>query len=125
MRATGLRFTALIVLALGTWLVQSAAAHHGWRWAEEGNSEITGKITSAKLGNPHGLVMLDVNGEEWTAEVGQPWRNHQAGLMDDMLTAGVTLTIQGHRAADKKLKVIKAERVVIDGKTYNLYPDRD
>ena len=125
MRATGLRFTALIVLMLGTWLVQSAAAHHGWRWAEDGNSEITGKITSVKLGNPHGLVMLEVSGEEWTAEVGQPWRNHQAGLTDDKLTAGVTLTIKGHRSADKNQKVIKAERVVIDGKIYNLYTDRD
>jgi hypothetical protein len=125
MHAHRLKFTALVLLLLGVWFAQPAGAHHGWRWAEDGNSEVTGKITSVKLGNPHGLVMLNVNGEEWTVEVGQPWRNHQAGLTDDKLTAGVTLTIQGHRAADKKLKVIKAERVVIDGKTYNLYPDRD
>jgi hypothetical protein len=35
------------------------------------------------------------------------------------------MTIHGHRAIDKNKKVIKAERVIIDGKTYNLYPDRD
>ena len=125
MNANRSRFTALMVLLLGIWFAQPALAHHGWRWAEDGNSEISGKIVSVKLGNPHGLIMLDVSGEEWTAEVGQPWRNTQAGLTDDKLTAGVTLTIQGHRSADKTQKVIKAERVVIDGKTHNLYPERD
>jgi hypothetical protein len=33
-----------------------------------------------QLGNPHGIVIFVVDGEEWTAEVGQPWRNEQAGL---------------------------------------------
>jgi hypothetical protein len=125
MQATAVRFTVLISLLLGTWLIQTAAAHHDWRWAEEANSEITGTIKTVQPGNSHELVMLDVNGEEWTAEVGQPSRIHQAGLADDKLAPGLTLTIQGHRAADKALKVIKAERMVIDGKTYSLYPDRD
>ena len=62
--------------------------------------------------------------EEWTVEVGQPWRNERAGLKDSMLVKGVELTIQGHRAKDPKLKVVKANRVVIKGQTYNLYPER-
>ena len=66
-----------------------------------------------------------MNGEEWTAEVGQPWRNDRAGLTAEILATGVTITIKGHRAADKNKRVIKAERVVIDGKTYELYPGRD
>ena len=41
-----------------------------------------------------------------------------------MLTKGVELTIQGNRAKDPKLKVVKAARVVIKGQTYNLYPER-
>jgi hypothetical protein len=102
-----------------------AAAHHGWRWAETEESEVTGAIKSVQLGNPHGIVIFVVDGEEWTAEVGQPWRNEQAGLTPELLAAGVTMTIHGHRALDKTKKVIKAERVIIDGKSYNLYPDRD
>ena len=119
---------AMIAVALAASFgasVLSAQAHHGWRWAENENSEITGTIKSKKLGNPHGTVVLDVNGEEWTAEVGQPWRNDRAGLTAEILATGVTITIKGHRAADKNKKVIKAERVVIDGKTYELYPGRD
>jgi hypothetical protein len=101
-----------------------ALAHHGWEWAEEANSEITGQIAAAKLGNPHGELTLDVNGVKWVVEVGQPWRNAQAGLKDEMLAKGVTLTVSGHRHTDPNKKVFKAERVVIDGKKYDLYPDR-
>jgi hypothetical protein len=105
-----------------------ARAHHGWEWAEDKAFEITGIIKSAKLGNPHGILKIDAkNGaknEEWTVEVGQPWRNERAGLKDAMLVKGVELTIHGHRAKDPKLKVVKANRVVIKGQTYNLYPER-
>ena len=111
-------------LLLGTW-GGGALAHHGWRWADDGNFEITGVIKSAKLGNPHGLLTIDADGEEWTVEVGQPWRNERAGLMDDMLVPGVELTASGARHADHSVKVLKAERVIIDDTTYNLYPERD
>jgi hypothetical protein len=102
-----------------------ALAHHGWRWAEDGNFELTGIIRAVRLGNPHGLVTVDADGEEWTVEVGQPWRNARAGLQDEMLVPGVELIASGHRSADHAEKLMKAERVIIDGTTYDLYPDRD
>lgn len=111
---------ALTIAASG-----AALAHHGWRWADDGNFELTGIIKAAQLGNPHGLVTVDADGEEWTVEVGQPWRNERAGLKDEMLVRGVELTASGHRSADHAEKLMKAERIIIDGTTYNLYPDRD
>lgn len=102
-----------------------AHAHHGWEWAEEANSELAGRIVSARLGNPHGVLTMDVNGVLWTVEVGQPWRNAQAGLKDEMLAKGLALTVSGHRHADAARKVFKAERVVIDGRKFDLYPDRN
>ena len=71
-----------------------AFAHHGWSWAEDGNSELTGVIVAAKLGNPHGELTLDVSGVNWIVEVGQPWRNERAGLKDEMLVKGVKLTVR-------------------------------
>jgi hypothetical protein len=100
-------------------------AHHGWAWAEYGNAELTGKIVAAKLGNPHGELTVDVGGVRWIVEVGQPWRNEQAGLKDAMLAKGVTLTVSGHKHVDPAKKVFKAERVTIDGKKFDLYPDRN
>jgi hypothetical protein len=102
-----------------------AVAHHGWEWAESGNSQITGTIVAARLGNPHGELTVDVDGATWVVEVGQPWRNDKAGLKDAQLAKGTKLTIAGHKHADAKKRVFKAERVTIEGKTYDLYPDRD
>lgn len=104
---------------------QAALAHHGWRWATDEEFEITGTITAVRLGNPHGEITLNVDGKTWIAEVGQPWRNHEAGLKDELLTPGRVVTVHGHRSAKAGELLIKAERVIIDGQSYNLYPDRD
>lgn len=113
---------AFLTIALG--LPVGALAHHGWGWATDEEFEITGEITAVRLGNPHGEITLNVDGESWLAEVGQPWRNERAGLTTEMLAVGRTITIHGHRSARPGEKLIKAERVVMDGQDYNLYPDR-
>ena len=118
-------FRLLCGAAIAIGAVMPALAHHGWAWAEDGNSELTGVVLAAKLGNPHGELSLDVGGVKWIVEVGQPWRNQRAGLKDEMLAKGTKLTVTGHRHADPSKKVFKAERVMIDGKSFDLYPDRD
>jgi len=105
-------------------LTGAARAHHGWVWAEDALVDITGVIKSAKLGNPHGLLTVTAKDGDWTVEVGQPWRNSRAGLADAMLAKGVTLTVRGNRTKDPKQKVIKAVRIIIAGKNYDLYPER-
>ena len=104
--------------------ISVAMAHHGWRWATGGNIELTGVITSAQLGNPHGVLTVDADGEIWRVEVGQPWRNERAGLTDEHFAVGKEITISGHRSKDPNERLVKAERVIIDGKTYDLYPER-
>ena len=126
MRKLSRRFVVTAAAALVAVTTATAAlAHHGWRWTEDGNFELTGLIVEARLGNPHGLLTVDADGEMWTVEVGQPWRNERAGLRDDMLVKGVEITVSGQRSADANEKRMKAERVTIDGKLHDLYPDRD
>lgn len=114
-----------VAAALALVLAGPVLAHHGWTWAEDVNAEIVGTIVSARLGNPHGELTLAVGAERWTVEVGQPWRNERAGLTDALLAQGVQLSVMGHKHRDPKRKVFKAERLIIDGKTYDLYPDRN
>ncbi len=114
----------LIALATAIWLVQPAFAHHGWGWATDEEFEITGTITKVRLGNPHGEVTIDVKGVKWVVEVGQPWRNERAGLTDALLSVGRLITVHGHRSAKESERLVKAERVVVNGKSHNLYPDR-
>lgn len=115
--AAGAVFTAVAGM-------RNVFAHHGWAWATDQVFEITGTIKKAKLGNPHGELMIDVKGEMWEAEIGQPWRNKRAGLTDAMLKVGTELTVSGHRAKDPKVKVVKANKLIIAGKHYVLYPER-
>jgi len=116
---------ALLALVLGVLVAHGVSAHHGWGWATDEEFELTGKITNVKLGNPHGELTLDAAGEKWVVEVGQPWRNEQAGLTPQLLSVGRVITAHGHRSAKQTEKLMKAERVIIDGKSYNLYPDRE
>lgn len=114
----------LIGLAGSLALAGPALAHHGWRWTESGDFELTGIVTDVRLGNPHGELTIDADGEIWTAEIGQPWRNANAGLMEEMLAPGTEVTVLGKRHADPDKLLMKAEAVTIAGKTYVLYPDR-
>ena len=120
------RFLPATLLALALALpTGTALAHHGWAWTTGGNLELTGVIAQARLGNPHGLLEVDVEGERWTVEVGQPWRNERAGLKDGDLAPGVEIRAVGEPAADAADRRLKAERLFIGGQEYQLYPERD
>lgn len=111
--------TGLAALAAGPTL-----AHHGWRWTDGGKFELTGVVTHAQLGNPHGVLTIEAEDELWAVEVGQPWRNERAGLTDDLLSVGMEMTVIGERHADPAELRMKAEAIVIAGETYPLYPER-
>ncbi len=100
------------------------AAHHGWRWTDGGEFELTGVIVEVRLGNPHGELTVDVDGERWIAEIGQPYRNERAGLRSDMIVPGTEVTLVGERSADPEERLMKVERVIISGRNYDLYPER-
>ena len=108
-------------LAFGAGL---AEAHHGWDWTTGKSMELTGVIKTSKLGNPHGLLTVDVKGQVWTVEVGQPWRNKNAGLKDSDFAVGNEIRLLGEPAANTSKSVIKALRVYIKDREHNLYPER-
>ena len=128
MKAPSISRRALLTTVLSVAAIlfgaQTALGHHGWRWTKDGKFEITGIVASARLGNPHGVVKLNVEGKIWTIEVGQPWRNKRAGLTDAMFAKGKEITIVGSRSAKASERVVKAVRVRIAGKNYDLYPER-
>lgn len=105
--------------------VPAAEAHHGWAWTTGKNVEMTGQIKKVSLGNPHGRLTVDVDGVDWTFEVGQPWRNERAGLKDGDLAEGVTIRVIGEPSADAKEKRLKVERLYLGEQKYELYPERD
>jgi Family of unknown function (DUF6152) len=117
--------TAMAMLTLGSLsLAGSALAHHGWSWTTGDNIELVGIIKEVSLGMPHGTLKVDAEGEIWTVEVGQPWRNERAGVAPDDLAEGVEITIVGEPSANIEDRLMKAERIYLDGNEHALYPDR-
>jgi hypothetical protein len=119
------RILLAVAFACAGLLPSLAVAHHGWSWTTGENMELTGTITEARLGNPHGELSMDVDGTVWTVEVGQPWRNDRSGLKRDDLAVGRVITVSGEPSADASEKLLKVERLWIEGKEYKLYPERD
>lgn len=121
-----MRFPVAVFLALGLALHVSAAhAHHGWAWTTGGNVELVGVIESVGLGNPHGVLDVNVDGETWTVEVGQPWRNERAGLEEGDLAEGVEIRAIGEPSSDASERRLKVERLFLEDREYVLYPGRD
>ncbi|MBL28530.1 MAG: hypothetical protein CMM50_13370 [Rhodospirillaceae bacterium] len=115
---------AALIAAMALSSPMTVLAHHGWGWAEGEHSELTGKVTEVRLGNPHGELTLEVDGEHWVVEIGQPWRNERAGLTEDKVAPGTTVTAIGNRSQDSSQRLLKAVALVIDGKQHVLYPER-
>ena len=124
MSVTMVRRIAILALA-GLAPAGAALAHHGWAWTTGDNIELTGVIQAARLGNPHGILEVDVEGETWTVEVGQPWRNERAGLKDGDLAPGVEIRAIGEPAAEPDARRVKAERLFLGTREFQLYPERD
>jgi len=116
---------AFFFTTLSFMLISIASAHHGWRWTTGNNIELTGIIAEVKLGNPHGVLKVQSEDELWTVEVGQPYRNERAGLKAGDLAIDVEVKIEGEPSASLDEKLMKAERIWIDGVLYELYPNRN
>ena len=100
-----------------------AFAHHGWTWAEAGQIELTGIITSITIAPPHPIIEVDADGEMWTVELGNPANTARAGFVEGSAEIGQEIVALGNRALDGELR-LKAVRITVNGKTFDIYPER-
>jgi len=102
-------------------------AHHGWGGNEDKDSELTGTVQQGvSLSGPHATMKLKTaDGRLWDLTLAPPYRTEQAGLKEGIIPVGATVTVHGHRNKDAKKFEMKTERVMWNGKTFNVYPDRD
>ena len=102
-----------------------ALAHHGWGGNLDEEFQITGTVeTGVSLAGPHATMKLRAEGQVWEITLAPPARTNQAGLKEGVIPVGAKVTIHGHRNSDPKRFEIKGERVIWNGKTFNVYPDR-
>ena len=100
-------------------------AHHGWGGYSSQEFQLTGTVEQpVSLAGPHGTMKIRVEQQVWDITLAPPARVSAAGLREDTIPSGATVTIHGHRSNDRRRFEVKTERVVYNGKTFNVYPDR-
>lgn len=102
----------------------SAVAHHGWSWTVEEQSELTGALREIFIGNPHAVLKVEASDGLWTVELAPPGRTRSAGFDENAAKVGDQITCIGNRSADPNEKRMKAVRIIVNGKTFDVYPDR-
>ncbi len=102
------------------------SAHHGWSEYGDEQFEITGTLeTGVSLAGPHGTAQIKSDDEVWDIVFAPSSRTARAGLTEDAIPVGDTVTASGHRHLDESTLEIKTERLTWNGKVFNVYPDRD
>lgn len=99
-------------------------AHHGWSWTEDGFFRLEGVIRAIYVGNPHATLDVDAEGELWRVELAPPSATIRAGFTEESAKVGDTVVAVGNRSQDAAEKRMKAVRIIVGGKTYDVYPGR-
>jgi len=105
-------------------LAPAAAAHHGWAWTEDEPFKLTGVIEHIYIGNPHVTLKVRAGDGVWDVDLAPLSRSLRAGFNEDAAKIGDEATLIGFRARDHGQLHMKAARVIVNGKTYDVYPDR-
>ena len=120
------KLLVLAVAAAALITPRIVTAHHGWGGYLDAEFEISGTVsTPVSLAGPHATMTIKgTDGHEWLLTLAPPPRTSAAGLKDGMLPVGTKVTAHGHRHRDNNRYEVKTERITVDGKTYDVYPDR-
>ena len=115
---------AVLAAGLSLGAAIPALAHHGWSWTESGFFTLEGVITDIFIGNPHATLDVDVEGTVWRVELAPLGPTTAAGFVEGVAQVGDEVTAIGNRSADPNETRMKAVRIIVNGNTYDVYPDR-
>lgn len=124
--SVGRRVVAMaLVVCVALPLSHRALAHHGWAWAEEEQSTLTGKIQSVSMSAPHPTVQVtDAAGATWQIDLGNPSQTERSGFTAESGKTGDAITVLGNRNRDRARNHMKAVRISVGGRNFDLYPER-
>ncbi|MEK1888322.1 MAG: DUF6152 family protein [Phyllobacterium sp.] len=111
--------------AVAAVIATGALAHHGWSWAEADQIELRGTIREIYIGPPHPTLDVETASDGlWHIELANPTQTTRAGFVEGSAMKGDEVVALGNRSTDPQEKRMKAVRISVGGKTYDLYPER-
>lgn len=107
-------------IALVALTAAAAIAHHGWGSYDANNPvTVNGPIESLKFENPHATIVIKGSDKAWTATLAPTSRMTSRGASADVVAVGKTVSAYGYPSTVEKDEM-RAERITVDGKTYEL-----
>lgn len=120
-RASVLLMAATLALAPAI----TASAHHGWSWAEDEQTRLEGVIETISMSPPHPtLHVRDARDVVWQVDLSNPRQTDRSGFTGESASPGDPITVIGNRSLDAGAAHMKAVRITIGGRNYDLYPER-
>ena len=102
-----------------------ALAHHGWDWAQAEQTEMKGTVQKVSMAPPHpSLQVKAADGVVWQVDLSNPGQTERSGFTGTSAKPGDSIVVLGNKHKDKSKRVMKAVRVTIGGKNYDMYPER-
>ncbi|MBL8385203.1 MAG: hypothetical protein JNM90_19115 [Burkholderiales bacterium] len=109
-----------VLLCLAMLLPPAAFAHHGWSEYDAGRTlTLDGTIVESAYDNPHTVVRLKTADKTWVAVLAPPFRMEARGLKSEAIKPGLKARVVGYPNRTRPDEM-RAERIVIDGKTVEL-----
>jgi hypothetical protein len=97
-----------------------AQAHHGWGSYDAAKLvTISAPVEQIVWQNPHVHLMVRHDDAEWEATLAPISRMQIRGLSENMLQPGKLVTLVGY-ASTAKPNELRAERITVDSKTFEL-----
>ena len=112
--------THLVLPAALALAAAPALAHHGWGSYDAAHPiTVAGPILTSKFENPHVLVTVKASDKTWTVFLAPTSRMENRGAVAAVVAVGKDISAYGYPStvhADE----MRAERITIDGKTYEM-----
>ncbi|RYF68951.1 MAG: hypothetical protein EOO29_34250 [Comamonadaceae bacterium] len=106
-------------------LAAGAQAHHGWSWADGEQITLGGTLESISMAPPHPTLRVKAaDGRSWQVDLGNPSQTQRSGFTGDSGKVGDAVTVLGNRHQDHAKLHMKAVRITLAGKAFDMYPER-
>ncbi|HSI42107.1 MAG TPA: DUF6152 family protein [Xanthobacteraceae bacterium] len=120
-----LRVPRTLVLTAALLTAAPALAHHGWSWTEEAQMTLPGTIAAISMAPPHPMLRVTAaDGVVWQVDLGNPNQTANSGFTGTTAKPGDAVIVTGNRSLDKSRAHMKAVRITIAGRNYDMYPER-
>lgn len=106
-------------------LATGAQAHHGWSWAEGEQITLNGTLEAISMAPPHPTLRVKAaDGKSWQVDLGNPSQTQRSGFTGETAKVGDAIVVLGNRHQEHDKLHMKAVRITLAGKPYDMYPER-